>query len=472
MGVVDLATDGEGRQVALKRLPLHGDPVTVARARARARREAEVLGTLRHPAVLGLLEVLDDGDDVVLVLPFLPGGSLADRVAATGPLEPDAALALARRLLGGLAAAHRAGVVHRDVTPANVLLDAEGEAVLSDFGVATTTGATAGLTAAGDLVGTPAYMAPEQAAGGRIGPPADVFGLGATLRWAVTGEGPYGSGSARVLFHRAAAGRVLPVPRRVPAELRRLLDAMLDPDPARRPSAAELLGGAGGTAMGARPAPLAATAVLGRLLGPGARRRRRSVLLGTAAAALLVIAGVALAGRGSDSTGAAAPAGGPAPAPCTPLPYQPCGGPVAPGTDGHRCVDGRADYDGDAADGCEAVPDGLDGTTLDGVLRANLVPADDVDRYRLDVDDRPQLLCDGTLRVTLTAPAGTSQRVEVRGDGTLLGEAGSTDGFPATVALEDPSCGRDDSGRLEVAVRSIGDARSSAPYHLEARGSW
>src|SRR4051812_8859940 len=109
MGVVDLATDADGRHVALKRLPLHGSSEEIGRARARIRREAEVLGTLDHPGIVGLLDVVDDGDDVVLVMPYLAGGSLHDRVSTGGPLSEPEVGRLGDQLLDALAAAHRQG---------------------------------------------------------------------------------------------------------------------------------------------------------------------------------------------------------------------------------------------------------------------------------------------------------------------------------------------------------------------------
>ena len=112
-------------------------------------------------------------------------------------------------LLDALAAAHRQGIVHRDVKPENVLFTADGEPRLVDFGVARTSEHTPGLTATATVVGTPSFMAPEQARGEPASPASDVFSLGATLLYALTGEGPYGPVTAdpRVLMHRAASGR-------------------------------------------------------------------------------------------------------------------------------------------------------------------------------------------------------------------------------------------------------------------------
>jgi hypothetical protein len=458
MGVVDLARGPDGTQVALKRLTLHGSAEEIARARQRIDREAEVLTRLDHPNVVPLLEVLVEGDELTLVMPYLPGGTLADRVSRHGPAPAAEVLRLADALGGALAAAHRAGVVHRDLKPANVLFDAEGVPHLADFGVASSRGDTAGLTAIGTVVGTPGFMAPEQARGEEAAQAADVFALGATLLFAATGEGPYGRGAPDLLMVRAAQGKVHPVPRSLPPELRRRLQAMLDPRPERRPSAAATVGGPAGTAV----------------VRPVARRRRRWPLwlvtggVGTAAvvAAVLVAAretGDPPATSTTSTTGA-----------CTDLPYQPCGqAEPAPGTDGRACLEGYEDYDGDAANGCEAVPDGLaDGTPFEDRIEGTIVPRDDVDTFSMEVGDGRQLLCDGRFTVTLTAPAGVALRLEVLDGDEVLGQATSADGVAASVGLDEPECLFDDSGTLTARVSPIGSDRTGAPYRLERRGSF
>jgi hypothetical protein len=437
MGVVDLAAADDGSQVALKRVPLHGSAAEMEQARRRIRREAEVLRSLHHPAVVPLLDVLDDGDDVVLVMPYLPGGTLAERVATWGPMPPEHVVAIAGPLLGALAAAHRQGVVHRDVKPANVLFDERGAPLLGDFGVAVCRDLTAGLTGHGLVVGTPPFMSPEQTRGETVGPPSDVYSLGATLRFALTGT--------------TAGGRL---PRTVPPALRRLLEAMCHPDPRRRPTAAALAGGPDGT-------------VVKTLRRPMVRRSRLVVALAVLGAVAVVAAAAALPRSSGRRTPAVA-----APPPCAPLPYQPCGGPLAPFTDGRRCTLGHDDYDGSSADGCEAAPDALDGTVVHGSLRANLVPRGDVDTYRLTVADHFQLLCDGAVHVTLTAPAGVTERLEVLRDGAVVARGASADGTPASVSVGDPDCLTDDSGVLEVRVSSIGAERTAQDYLLEARGSY
>jgi hypothetical protein len=472
MGVVDLAVDADGRAVALKRLALHGSASEMAQARQRVRREAEALSRLRHPGIVELVDVLDDGDDLVLVMPYLAGGTLADQVRTYGPLSAGQVSHLADQLLDALAAAHRQGIVHRDIKPANVLFDLEGRAHLTDFGIASFRDATSGLTASGTVVGTPEFMAPEQARGERATPASDVFSLGATLLYAATGLRPYGSGDPRVLLQRAADGKVVRLPDGLDPTVARLVRPLLRRAPDKRPSAAQARGGHRGTRV--------------RAAAPSRRstrppRRTAAVVGATVAAVLaLVAAGVAVAWDrtepSSDPVAAPAPAEAPVPssttAPCRPLPYQPCDEPPAPFTDGSRCTDDHADYDGDAANGCEAAPDAVDGARLDRAVTANLVPAADVDRYPFRVEDQFQVFCDGEVRVTLTAPAGTAMRLDVLRDGQPLGSAVSTGGRPATVTIAEDGCGTDDAGELQARVSWAGDERAAGTYRLDRTGSY
>ncbi len=475
MGVVDLAVAPDGTEVALKRLSLHGTPDEIARARARIRREAEVLMSLDHPGIVRLVELVDDGDDVVLVMPYLAGGSLHDRVATHGPLPPDAVRALAGALLDALAAAHRQGVVHRDIKPENVLFTATGEPQLVDFGVARATDHTPGLTATSMVVGTPGFMAPEQARGEPAGAGADVFSLGGTLLFALTGTGPFGPASSdpRVLMHRAASGRVERLPRELDPDLRALLAAALDPKPARRPSAARLRGGIGGT----RPL----TGVAGAL-----RRNRLLAGVGVGAVVLLLgIGGVAVLVGGDDDP-PAAPSPSTAPTnttpttpPCEERRYQPCGPDgleaPAPGTDGERCLDGFADYDDDVENGCEAEADDLpDGAELaDGgpALEGTIVPRDDVDTFTVPVEDGFDLTCSGSVTVTLTAPEGMVLEIEVARGDDVLATATSDGGQPAELQV-DERCGRDDTGELTVRVRPLGSDRVGDPYTIRRDGQF
>lgn len=464
MGVVDLARDEEGNKVALKRLTLQGSASEIARSRERLLREADVLRKLHHPNVVRLLDVLDQGDEIVLVMPYMSGGSLAERVAQHGPAPADEVERQARRLLGALASAHRAGVIHRDIKPANVLFDERGEPCLADFGVALSRDQTHGLTVAGMVVGTPGFMAPEQARGEPVTPATDVFSLGATLLFAATGDGPYGQGDPGLLMVRAAGGRVERVPKQLPGSLRKLLRATLDPRPERRPSAAALAGVSTGPA--------------GTDAAPARWRsgRRSLAIAGGCAAALALVVGImaARSGDGSDN----APTGGPTDAGatddgCVDLPYQPCGSDEpAPNTDGSDCIDDHADYDGQWENGCEAVPDDEDGRPLEDAIEANIVPADDVDTYPLEIRDTLQTGCDGSVELVLEPPPGVELAIDVLdSDGAVVGNATGSASKPAVVVLSEEECGGE-TVKLEVVVRPVGAERVATNYVLRRSGDF
>lgn len=470
MGIVDLAVTADGDQVALKRLPLHGTPDELARARQRIKREADVLASVDHPGIVRLRGVHDDDDDIVLEMDYLPGGNLMTRIAEHGPLLPAEVHRLADQLLDALAAAHRHGIVHRDIKPANVLFDGDGNPVLADFGLSSSREVTAGLTATEMVVGTPGFMAPEQARGEPATAASDVFSLGATLAFAATGRGPFGEADPRVLMMRAAAGRVDKLPKSLPLDLRRRLEPLLERHPDRRPTAAR----AGGGPAGTNPQALRAWP----------RRKRLRTALGGAAIALLVVAAAAAVlseDRNSSEPGTIRTAGAETgthrrvaatTAPCRPTRYTPCGGQPAPFTDGRRCIAQHADYDGDAGNGCEAVPDSVDNSTIDGQVRANLVPASDTDAYRIPVKDHFQLTCDGQLEVTLIAPSGVSERLALRRGTQVVATATSADRVPGRAVVRDPNCGSDDGETLAATVTSIGSDRSDHLYTLKVSGSY
>lgn len=456
MGVVDLARDAEGGHVALKRLGLHGTASEMQEASARFRRELDVLRTVRHDAIVPLLDVVEDDGDLVLVMPYLEGGNLAEVVRERGPLPSEQVAAIADRLLPALAAAHRAGVVHRDIKPANVLFDADGDAHLADFGVATTRDDTGGLTRTGTVVGTPGFLAPEQARGEPVTAAADIAALGATLHFAATGRSPYEGGDAPAILLRTARGKAA-VDRGLDRELRRTLTQMLDPRPERRPSAAALAGGAADT----DPLPTVG------------RRQRPWLVVGAVLAAMLVALGVRAAVTGDEPTVAPTTIATTTTRPCEPLPYRPCGGSNAPNTDGRRCLGDTEDYDGIAANGCEAEPDDVDGTPLGDRIEATIVPTNDIDRYPLRVEDEGDLLCNNTLRLRITAPSGTTLRlVLLDEDERELGEAISADGVPGEISVSDPRCFQSDSGDYTAVVAPTGSDRSAEPYVLERSGSF
>jgi serine/threonine protein kinase len=178
-----------------------------------------------------------DGPLPWLATAYVPGPSLAQAVAEHGPLPPGAVLALTAGLAEGLTAIHAVGVVHRDLKPSNVLLAADGPRVI-DFGISRAAENSA-LTGTGLVIGSPGFMSPEQAEGGVIGPPSDVFSLGAVLTFAATGQGPFGSGSTAALVYRVVHGS--PSLEQVPDDIRPLVQRCLDKDPARRPTPADLL---------------------------------------------------------------------------------------------------------------------------------------------------------------------------------------------------------------------------------------
>jgi serine/threonine protein kinase len=169
---------------------------------------------------------------------YVPGPSLAEAVDNHGPLPEASLLALAAGLAESLNAIHAAGVVHRDLKPSNVLLAEDGPRVI-DFGISRAVEAVTMLTQAGLVVGSPGFMSPEQAMGLEVGPPSDVFNLGAVLAFAATGEGPFGTGTTAALLYRVVHG--LPDLERVPARVRPLIERCLAKNPAERPTANGLL---------------------------------------------------------------------------------------------------------------------------------------------------------------------------------------------------------------------------------------
>lgn len=188
MGVVYRAHDPAlGRDVALKVLAADA---TAAEEKERFNREARAAGQLRHPHVVRVLDVVADHDPPYIVMDLVEGESLKARIAREGPLEPRAAATLVRKIVGALASAHDVGLVHRDVKPGNILMDAAGEPYLTDFGLARRVD-EARLTRSGDVVGTPHYMSPEQARGDKdIDGRTDLWSVGAVLYQLLVGQPP------------------------------------------------------------------------------------------------------------------------------------------------------------------------------------------------------------------------------------------------------------------------------------------
>jgi hypothetical protein len=237
-GRVWLAHDARlGHTVALK-----AAHVRDAETEERIRREARALATVRHPHCVQIHDLVpadsDPGlaelDGMVIVMEYVRGESLGDLVRTRGTLDDVAAARVWASIAGALNAAHEQGVLHRDVKPGNIVFDGDGQAHLIDFGIARRTG-DATLTATGFVLGTPDFLPPEVAAGGRATAQADSWQLAATVGFALCGQPPRGDHPDAVSGLRAAAlgGPPTHLPRRSAHVA--LLRAALDDDPARRP---------------------------------------------------------------------------------------------------------------------------------------------------------------------------------------------------------------------------------------------
>lgn len=218
------------RTVVLKVLDTRANNSPVALQRFLS--EGRLLAALQHPHVITLYDIGAVDDLAYLSMEYLPGGDLKERLGA-GPLAPEEALAILEQVARGLGAAHARGIVHRDVKPGNILFRADGTAVLSDFGIAKSLAANTNVTSSGAFVGSPNYMAPEQAKQVEIDHRADIYALGVIFHEMLTGRKPYAADSIVEVIHRHAHA---PLPR-LPADLalfQSLLAQMLAKDRAQR----------------------------------------------------------------------------------------------------------------------------------------------------------------------------------------------------------------------------------------------
>ena len=314
-----------GRRVALKRIGLlpGADRTDVARAE----REARLSARLNHPHVVAIFDVVAEPgtEDWWLVMEYVEGRTLGQVVAERGPLPPDEAAPLLRQVAEALAAAHAVGITHRDVKPSNVLVDREGIAKLTDFGIARVANDVT-LTQTGLMTGSPAYLAPEVASGGRGDEASDVWSLGATAFHVLAGRPPYATAEGNPLgvLYRI----VHEEPPRLPGvgRLAPLLEGTMAKDPARRWSMEQVqhflashVGTTASPSVGAGvPASSDRTQVLRgaeipartRVARPEpvrtpSRRRVFAVAAAVAAPVLVVILAVALSGGGSEPPSAA-----------------------------------------------------------------------------------------------------------------------------------------------------------------------
>jgi serine/threonine protein kinase len=234
MATVELAEDTElRRKVAVKRLSasLAGDDVF----QERFFREARLAAALSHPNLVAVYDVGDEDGLPYIVMEYVEGETLAAVMARSGPMEPDQAVDLLRQICAGLEHAHAAGLVHRDIKPQNLLVRSDGVVKVADFGIARTLQATQ-LTEVGTVLGTAAYLAPEQAAGEPVTAAADIYSLGAVAYQLLSGRTPYEFESIADL---AAKQRQSPPPLRdVPPHVERAVQRALAFEPGNRPPSA------------------------------------------------------------------------------------------------------------------------------------------------------------------------------------------------------------------------------------------
>ena len=288
------------RRVAIKtvRLPDAGDE-EAADGLARFKREAQAAGRLTHPNIVGVFDYAETDELAFIVMEFVEGRSLKGVLATNERMAAPEAARLMTDVLAGLAYSHGRGVVHRDIKPANIMLTAEGQAKIADFGIARIEASS--MTQAGTVMGTPAYMSPEQFMGQAVDRRTDIYSCGVMLYQLLTGERPF-EGSMTSIMHKAMT-TVPPRPSELAVTAPPALDAVVAKAMARRPE--DRFDTAADFAQALRAPPMPelgdATVVLPRTAraapaGPAAepiRTRSRATLLVAGGVAVLAVAGVA-----------------------------------------------------------------------------------------------------------------------------------------------------------------------------------
>ncbi|MEW2168316.1 serine/threonine-protein kinase [Streptomyces sp. NPDC007084] len=248
-----------GRPVAVKLLlSQDADPTAAARFRL----EAQTAGRLNHRHVVGVLDFGSFENRLFLVMELIEGDSLSHVLATAGTLSAERVAQIAAQAAAGLAAAHQQGIVHRDIKPGNLMLDADGSVKIGDFGIARFMDDPAGgLTATGQIVGTSLYLAPERALGKTAGPPSDMYSLGCVLYQLLTGRPPFQGGSAVAILHHHLDTAPTP-PRQLGVELppafENYLLGLLAKQPEDRPTAQQAASWYSTGAWQGRPEPLPA----------------------------------------------------------------------------------------------------------------------------------------------------------------------------------------------------------------------
>jgi serine/threonine protein kinase len=287
------------RLVALKILApaLSSDPSFVARFR----REAQAAAGLSHPNIVGVYDWGEALGSYFIVMEYVPGRTLAEVIDTEAPLSPERTALIGAQVAAALEAAHQQGIVHRDIKPANVMLGAEDAVKVTDFGIAhVVEEMSAQLTATGTVLGTPAYLSPEQAEGRAVDGRSDVYSLGVVLYELATGAPPFRGTTPATVADQHARQELEPPSARnpaVPAALEAIITDALAKDPAARPASAEevrrrlsaLTAAPTLTTQATATAEVAATRVMRPSRGP-----RRAMTWGVAALVAGVIAAVAL----------------------------------------------------------------------------------------------------------------------------------------------------------------------------------
>jgi len=287
----------QARQVQLKRLValkmIRAGDLADDSERARFRTEVEAVARLHHPNIVQIYQVGEHNGQPFCALEFVSGGTLADRLAGT-PQTPRQAAELVRTLALAMDVAHQRGIVHRDLKPGNVLLTTDGTPKITDFGLAKHLDEDTAQTRTGAVMGTPAYMAPEQALGQKtVGPPADVYAVGAILYEMLTGRPPFKGATALDTLDQVRSQEPAPVrtlQRQVPLDLETICLKCLEKQPGKRYTTAAELANRLGLFLDGKPIPERPPGWLSKI--------RRWVwahpLLTTAAILLVVVTSVAL----------------------------------------------------------------------------------------------------------------------------------------------------------------------------------
>ncbi|GAA1985212.1 serine/threonine-protein kinase [Amycolatopsis minnesotensis] len=319
MGRVALAAAPDGRLVALKQV--HASFAKDPAFRARFRREVQASRLVSGAYTAAVIDADPEADTPWLASVYVAGPSLREAVDAAGPLPEPSIRLLAAGLAAALGEVHRAGLVHRDLKPSNVLLTSDGPRVI-DFGIARATEGSTELTGTGAVIGSPAFMSPEQAESRPLTPASDVFSLGALLVMAATGRGPFAGDSTPQTLYQVVHHQ--PDLSGVPPEVRRLAEPCLAKDPAYRPTPAQILdflGHGGPVAPVAQPWPPSVRAQIGAQeagvraalswpVPPPPKRKRRWVPVAAAIGGVAVLAAgtiVAIGLSDLDDRPAAAP---------------------------------------------------------------------------------------------------------------------------------------------------------------------